>query len=96
MSASPKFRIFGAGAIGGLIATLLARSGATVSAVARAQTLAALNRDGVPDANCVPQKASEPESIEKSAATVRFFGSSQVKNYSKKPFRERLPRIPGY
>ena len=47
MSASPKFCILGAGAIGGLIATLLARSGATVSAVARGQTLAALNRDGV-------------------------------------------------
>ena len=47
MSASPKFCIFGAGAIGGLIATFLARSGATVSAVARGQTLAALNRDGV-------------------------------------------------
>ena len=46
MSASPKFCIFGAGAIGGMIATLLARSGATVSAVARGQTLANLNRDG--------------------------------------------------
>ena len=44
---SPKFCIFGAGAIGGMIATLLARSGATVSVVARGQTLAALNRDGV-------------------------------------------------
>ena len=47
MPASPKFCIFGAGAIGGMIATLLARSGATVSMVARGQTLAALNRDGV-------------------------------------------------
>jgi len=44
---SPKFCIFGAGAIGGMIATLLARSGATVSVVARGQALAALNRDGV-------------------------------------------------
>jgi ketopantoate reductase len=44
---SPKFCIFGAGAIGGMIATPLARSGATVSVVARGQTLAALNRDGV-------------------------------------------------
>ena len=44
---SPKFCIFGAGAIGGTIATLLARSGATVGVVARGQTLAALNRDGV-------------------------------------------------
>ena len=47
MPASPKFCIFGAGAIGGMIATLLARSGATVSVIARGQTLAALNRDGV-------------------------------------------------
>ena len=47
MPASPKFCIFGAGAIGGMVATLLARSGATVSVVARGQTLAALNRDGV-------------------------------------------------
>ena len=46
MPASPKFCIFGAGAIGGMIATLLARSGATVSVVARGQTLAALNRNG--------------------------------------------------
>ena len=45
--ASPKFCIFGAGAIGGMIATLLARSGATVSVVARGRTAAALNRDGV-------------------------------------------------
>ena len=47
MPASPKFCIFGAGAIGGMIATLLARSGATVSVVARGRTAAALNRDGV-------------------------------------------------
>ena len=44
---SPKFCIFGAGAIGGMIATLLARSGAAVSLVARGQTFVALNRDGV-------------------------------------------------
>jgi 2-dehydropantoate 2-reductase len=44
---SPKFCIIGAGAIGGMIATLLARSGATVSVVARGQTLAALSCDGV-------------------------------------------------
>jgi 2-dehydropantoate 2-reductase len=47
MPASPKFCIFGAGAIGGMVATLLARSGATVSVVARGQTLEALNRDGL-------------------------------------------------
>jgi 2-dehydropantoate 2-reductase len=46
MPASPKFCIFGADAIGGMVATLLARSGATVSVVARGQTLAALNCDG--------------------------------------------------
>jgi 2-dehydropantoate 2-reductase len=44
---SPKFCIFGAGAIGGMITTLLARSGATVSVVARGQTLAALKSNGV-------------------------------------------------
>ena len=47
MPASPKFCIFGGGAIGGMVATLLARSGATVSVVARGQTLAALNRGGL-------------------------------------------------
>lgn len=47
MPASPKFCVVGAGAIGGTIATLLARCGATVSVVARGQTLAALNRDGL-------------------------------------------------
>jgi 2-dehydropantoate 2-reductase len=47
MPASPKFCIFGAGAIGGMVATLLARSGATVSVVARGQTLRALHRHGV-------------------------------------------------
>src|SRR5882724_11512444 len=44
---SPKFCVFGAGAIGGMITTLLARCGATVSVVARGQTLVALKRDGV-------------------------------------------------
>ena len=44
---SPKFFICGAGAIGGMIATLLTRSGATVSVVARGQTLAPLSCDGV-------------------------------------------------
>ena len=43
---SPKFCIVGAGAIGGMIATLLAWSGAAVSVVARGQTLDALARDG--------------------------------------------------
>ena len=47
MTTSPKFCIIGAGAIGGMIATLLARSGATVSVVARGRTLAALKREGL-------------------------------------------------
>lgn len=47
MPASPKFCIFGAGAIGGTIAALLTRCGATVSVVARGRTLAALQRDGL-------------------------------------------------
>jgi 2-dehydropantoate 2-reductase len=47
MGTSPKFCIFGAGAIGGTIAALLTRCGATVSVVARGQTLAALNRNGL-------------------------------------------------
>lgn len=42
MPASPKICIFGAGAIGGTMAALLARCGARVSMVARGQTLAAL------------------------------------------------------
>jgi 2-dehydropantoate 2-reductase len=46
MAISPKFCIFGAGAIGGMAATLLAHSGAMVGTVARGQTLAALKRDG--------------------------------------------------
>src|SRR5262249_22574631 len=44
---SPKFCVFGAGGIGGTVTTLLARCGATVSVVARGQTLAALKRDGL-------------------------------------------------
>ena len=47
MRTSPKFCVFGAGAIGGTIAALLARCGATVSMIARGQTLAALNRNGL-------------------------------------------------
>ena len=47
MPASPNFCIYGAGAIGGMIATLLARAGATVSVVARGETLVALKRDGL-------------------------------------------------
>ena len=47
MHASPKFCIYGAGAIGGMIGALLARAGATVSIVARGETLAALKRDGL-------------------------------------------------
>jgi 2-dehydropantoate 2-reductase len=47
VTASPKFCVIGAGAIGGVITTLLARSGATVSVVARGQTLTVLKRDGV-------------------------------------------------
>jgi 2-dehydropantoate 2-reductase len=44
---SPKFCIYGAGAIGGTIATKLARAGATVSVVARGETLAVLRKDGL-------------------------------------------------
>ena len=47
MRTSSKFCVFGAGAIGGTIAVLLIRCGATVSMVARGQTLAALNRNGL-------------------------------------------------
>jgi 2-dehydropantoate 2-reductase len=47
MAASPKFCIYGAGAIGGMIGTLLVRAGATVSIVARGETLAALKRHGL-------------------------------------------------
>jgi 2-dehydropantoate 2-reductase len=47
MSLSPKFCIYGVGAIGGTIAALLARAGADVSVVAHDKTLAALKRDGL-------------------------------------------------
>src|SRR5260221_4025365 len=47
MPTSPKFCIYGAGAIGGMIGTLLARADANVSVVARGETLAALKRDGL-------------------------------------------------
>jgi 2-dehydropantoate 2-reductase len=47
MATSPKFCIIGAGAIGGMIATLLARSGAAVSLLARGQTLATVKREGL-------------------------------------------------
>ena len=45
--ASPKYCIFGAGAIGGTIAAQLARAGATVSVIARGETLAAIRKDGL-------------------------------------------------
>ena len=44
---SPKFCIYGAGAIGGTIAALLARTDATVSVVARGETLATLKMHGL-------------------------------------------------
>jgi 2-dehydropantoate 2-reductase len=46
-SFSPRFCIVGSGAIGGTIASLLLRSGASVSVVARGDTLAAVKRDGL-------------------------------------------------
>ena len=45
--ASPKYCIFGAGAIGGTIAAQLARADATVSVIARGETLAAIQKDGL-------------------------------------------------
>ena len=45
--ASPKYCIFGAGAVGGTIAAQLARANATVSIVARGETLAAVQKDGL-------------------------------------------------
>ena len=45
--ASPRFCIFGAGAIGGTIAAQLARANATVSVIARGETLAAIQKDGL-------------------------------------------------
>jgi 2-dehydropantoate 2-reductase len=47
MTTSPKICIYGAGAIGGTIAALLAQTNATVSVVGRGETLAALKRDGL-------------------------------------------------
>jgi choline dehydrogenase-like flavoprotein len=47
MPASPKFCVSGARVIGGIIASLLARCGATVSLAARGRALAALRRDGL-------------------------------------------------
>ena len=44
---SPKFCIFGAGAIGGTIAAQLAGTNATVSVVARGDTLATIRKDGL-------------------------------------------------
>ena len=46
-NASPRFCIYGAGAIGGMIGTLLGRAGAIVSVVARGETLSAVKRDGL-------------------------------------------------
>lgn len=43
----PKFCIYGAGSIGGMMATLLASAGADVSVVARGATLAALRKEGL-------------------------------------------------
>lgn len=43
----PKFCIYGAGSVGGMMATLLATAGADVSVVARGATLAALRKDGL-------------------------------------------------
>jgi 2-dehydropantoate 2-reductase len=44
---SPKYCIFGAGAIGGTIAARLARVNATVSIIDRGDTLAAIRKDGL-------------------------------------------------
>src|SRR5215510_6700114 len=44
---SPRFCIVGSGAIGGTIAGLLLRSGASVSVVARGDTLAAVKQNGL-------------------------------------------------
>jgi 2-dehydropantoate 2-reductase len=45
--ASPKYCIFGAGAIGGTIAAQLARANATVSIIDYGETLAAIRKDGL-------------------------------------------------
>ena len=44
---SPKYCIFGAGAIGGTIAAQLAQANATVSIIDRGETLAAIRKDGL-------------------------------------------------
>jgi hypothetical protein len=44
--ASPKFCVFGAGAIGGPIAVRLVQASATVSVIARGDTRAAIRKDG--------------------------------------------------
>jgi 2-dehydropantoate 2-reductase len=45
--ASPKYCIFGAGAIGGTIAAQLARANAAVSIIDRGETVAAIQKDGL-------------------------------------------------
>jgi 2-dehydropantoate 2-reductase len=45
--ASPKYCIFGAGAIGGTIAAQLARANATVSIIDRDETVAGIQKDGL-------------------------------------------------
>jgi 2-dehydropantoate 2-reductase len=45
--ASPRFCIFGAGAIGGTIAAQLARANAMVSVIDRGETVAAIQKDGL-------------------------------------------------
>jgi 2-dehydropantoate 2-reductase len=47
MPRSPRFCIYGAGAVGGTIGAMLARSGARVSVVARGKALAAIRRHGL-------------------------------------------------
>jgi 2-dehydropantoate 2-reductase len=47
MSRSPRFCIYGAGAVGGMIGGMLARSGARVGMVARGKSLAAIRRHGL-------------------------------------------------
>ena len=47
MPESPKFCIYGAGAIGGMIGGMLANAGASVSMIARGKTLAALKDRGL-------------------------------------------------
>jgi 2-dehydropantoate 2-reductase len=47
MPHSPKFCVYGAGAVGGTIGGMLAQEGATVSMIARGETLTALKRNGL-------------------------------------------------